>query len=150
MLINLELFFSFGVPMTKARKSSEITQIRKASSLEKYLGFPLFQGRPTRMDFDFITGNMSARLASWKHRLLNRAGRVALASSVPSAIPSYYMQICWMPQSVCEHINKITKDFIWKGTHEKGVNLVNWQKITQPKTKGIWVYKLLERPIFPC
>lgn len=129
-------FFSAGVPNAKAKKSTEITQIREAKSLGKYLGFPLFNGRPAKKDVEFITEKMSSRLASWKHRLLNKAGRVALASSVLTAIPSYYMQVCWLPQSVCSHIDKISRDFIWKGSQNKGVNLVNWQKVTQPKVLG--------------
>lgn len=128
--------FSSGVPTSKSRKSTEITQIRKANSLEKYLGFPLHHGRPARKDFDFITEKMCSKFASWKHRLLNRTGRVTLASFVLNSIPSYYMQICWLPQSICDHVDKITRDFIWKGNQNKGVNLVNWQKISQPKAHG--------------
>lgn len=79
---------------------------------------------------------MTARLASWKHKLLNRAGRVALASSVLTTIPSYYMQISWLPQSVCNQIDKISRDFIWKGSQNKGVNLVNWQRVSLPKSLG--------------
>lgn len=41
-------FISAGVPTSKARKSTQITQIRKANSLEKYLGFPLPSGRQTK------------------------------------------------------------------------------------------------------
>lgn len=129
-------FFSAGVPPAKARKSTQITQIREAKTLEKYLGFPLSHGRQTKKDFDFITDRMTSRLASWKHNLLNRAGRVTLASSVLSAIPSYYMQTCWLPQNVCNHIDKISRDFIWKGNQNKGLNLVNWHQVTLPKSLG--------------
>lgn len=105
-------FYSTGVPSSKARKCTDVTQIREAKSLEKYLGFPLIHGRSSKKDFEFITERMNTRLASWKHRLLNRAGRVALASSILTTIPSYYMQMCWLPQSTCDHIDKISRDFI--------------------------------------
>lgn len=59
-------FFSTGVPNAKVRKSTQITQIREAKTLEKYLGFPLPHGRQTRKDLDFITEKMTSRLASWK------------------------------------------------------------------------------------
>lgn len=98
-------FFSSGLPNSKARKCLEITQIREAKSLGKYLGFPLRHGRASRKDFEFIIEKMNTRLASCKHRLLNRAGRVALASSVLTSMPSYYMQVCWLPQSVCAKID---------------------------------------------
>lgn len=65
--------FSSCVPTTKSSKSTKITQIRKANSLEKYPGFPLHHGRLARKDFEFITDRMCSKLASWKHRLLNKA-----------------------------------------------------------------------------
>jgi len=79
---------------------------------------------------------MYSRLASWKNKLLNKPGRLTLASSVLSSIPSYYMQINWLSQSICDSIDKATRDFIWKGTDNKGINLVNWHKVTTPKHLG--------------
>lgn len=104
--------------------------------MEKYLGFPLHHGRASKKDFEFIAEKMNTRLASWKHRLLNRARRVTLASSVLTSIPSYYMQVCWLPQAICDQIDKIYRDFIWKGTQNKGINLVNWHKVFTPKALG--------------
>lgn len=46
-----------------------------------------------------------------------------MATSVLSTIPSYYMQIAWLPQSICALIDKTTRDFIWKGTTDKGIHL---------------------------
>lgn len=57
-------FFSHGVLTSKARRSTEITQIKGAHSLEKYLGFPLHHGRPARKDFDFITNKMTTILCN--------------------------------------------------------------------------------------
>ena len=79
---------------------------------------------------------MQTRLASWKNKLLNRPGKLALASSVLSSIPTYYMQINWLPQSLCESIDQTTRNFIWKGANDKGVHLVGWKKIAKPKHLG--------------
>lgn len=57
---------------------------------------------------------MKNKLTSWKYRLLNKAGRLALASSVLIAIPTDFMQVFWIPQSICDMIDRITRDFIWK------------------------------------
>lgn len=46
------------------------------------------------------------------------------------------MQISWLPQSVCNQIDRISRDFIWKGAQNNGVNLVNWQKVSLPKSLG--------------
>jgi len=79
---------------------------------------------------------MQSRLASWKSRLLNRAGRLTLASSVLSFIPTYYMQINWLPQTICDRVDQTTRNFLWKGTNNKGIHLVNWNKVTSPKSVG--------------
>jgi len=79
---------------------------------------------------------MQTRLASWKNRLLNKPGRVALASSVLSSIPSYYMKINWLPQNICDSIDQTTRNIIWKDSNNKGIHLVGWKKITKPKHLG--------------
>jgi len=46
------------------------------------------------------------------------------------------MQINWLPQSICANIDQTTRNFIWKGTNDKGVHLVGWKKIALPKHLG--------------
>lgn len=79
---------------------------------------------------------MQTRLSSWKNKLLNKPGGLALASSVLSSIPSYYMQINWLPQSICDSIDQTTRNFIWRGSNGKGIHLVGWEKIAKPKIMG--------------
>jgi len=126
-------FYSSGIPRSKINRLTAISNIRSTTSLDKYLGFPILKGRATKSDFNFIIEKMQTRLASWKHRLLNKLGRLALASSVLSSIPSYYMQITWLPQNICDLIDKTICDFIWKNANHKGLNLVSWDKIARPK-----------------
>ncbi|CAJ2646060.1 unnamed protein product [Trifolium pratense] len=79
---------------------------------------------------------MQSRLASWKNRLLNKPGRLALASSVLTSIPTYYMQIAWLPQSICDSIDQTTRTFIWRDSNNKGIHLVGWNKVARPKQYG--------------
>jgi len=92
--------------------------------------------RMKRVDYEFLIDKVHTRLASWKNKLLNKAGRLILAKSVLNVIPTYYMQISWLPQSICNQLNKMTRKFIWKGIVSKGVHLVGWDKITCPKSFG--------------
>jgi hypothetical protein len=66
----------------------------------------------------------------------NKSGRLALASSVLSSILTYYMQISWLPQSICDSIDQTTRNFIWRDSNNKGINLVGWDKIARPKIQG--------------
>jgi len=119
-------FFSSGTPQAKIHKLTAISGIRSTTSLEKYLGFPILKGQPKRSDFLFIIEKMQNRLASWKRKLLNKRGRLTLASSVLSSIPTYYMQINWFPQNICDSIDQTTRNFIWRDHNNKGIHLVNW------------------------
>jgi hypothetical protein len=129
-------FYSSGIPQAKINRLTSISIIRSTTSLDKYLGFPILKGRVKRSDFLFIIEKMQTRLASWKNRLLNKPGRLTLASSILSSIPSYYMQIAWLPQSICDSIDQTTRNFIWRDSSNKGIHLVGWIKIVCPKNQG--------------
>lgn len=46
------------------------------------------------------------------------------------------MQIVWLPQFICDQIDKMIRDFIWKVNSDKGIHLVGWQTIMKPKSHG--------------
>jgi hypothetical protein len=81
-------------------------------SLLAILVFPLIHGRVKKVDLNFIMESIQSKLAAWKGRLLNKAGRVTLAKLVLAAIPTYFMQQIWLPHSVCLGINKMVRNFI--------------------------------------
>ncbi|KAI9397372.1 hypothetical protein POPTR_003G016275v4 [Populus trichocarpa] len=48
---------------------SELSPMKFASSLGKYLRFPLIQGRVKRPDFNFIIDRIQSRLVDWKTKV---------------------------------------------------------------------------------
>jgi hypothetical protein len=128
-----QAFYSSGIPQAKINRLTSISDIKSTTSLDKYLGFPILKGRAKRSDFLFIIKKMQRRLAYWKNRLLNKPVRLTLASSVLSCISSYYMQIVWLPQSICDTIDQTTRNFIWRNNNNKGIHFVGWNKISHPK-----------------
>jgi len=112
------------------------TEIRQTFLLEKYLGFIMVHGWLSKSDYGFLIDKIQRRLVSWKNKLLNKAGKWTLAQSVLTSIPSYYMQIAWLPFFICEHIDKYMCSFLWKGNKDKGVHLVGWDKITRQRKVG--------------
>ncbi|KAL4328990.1 hypothetical protein AHAS_Ahas13G0255300 [Arachis hypogaea] len=114
-----------------------ISSIRFANSLGKYLGVPLKHGRVIKADFNDVVDKLPNRLASWKGRFLNKAGRICLAKSVLSSIPIYRMPVSLFPSGVCSNIDKITRSFIWCGSHNhRGLHLASWRVLTTPKKFG--------------
>ena len=58
-------------------------------------------------------------------------------NSILAGIPSYVMQTIWLPQSTCEALNKLNRNFLWGSTAEKcKVHLVRWEKVIHSKKQG--------------
>ncbi|KAK2392667.1 hypothetical protein QL285_066003 [Trifolium repens] len=127
---------SIGVCRRIRDNIATTTQIHATDRFEKYLGFKLFYGKVRKQDFSEIYDRVSAKLASWKGRLLNKPGRVVLANSVISSLPSYHMQVHWLLQGMCDDLDRTVRRFIWKGTGDSGMHLVGWDKVTQPRRYG--------------
>jgi len=131
------VFASAGVTRRRKESITSTTHIQFTSNLGNYLGFQIHHGRIKKEDFSSIMERVSSKLASWKWRLLNKPGRVTLANSVLTAIPAYSMQIQWLPQYVCDHLDKTVHNFIWKGSTNKGMNMVGWEKLLNLRRMGV-------------
>ena len=69
---------------------------------------------------------------------MNKAGKVTLVKSLLNSLPIYTIQNIWLPQLVCDDIDKIVRNFIWnKDGVRKGINLVNWNMVTRPKKEKL-------------
>ena len=106
-------------------------------NLGKYLGFPIKFGNSSTHDFDYILDKVQAKLQGWKANLLSMAGRLTLTKAVISAIPSYAMQGCYLPERIHNNLDRISRNFLWSSTEEKRkIHLVGWTKVTKPKDQG--------------
>ena len=125
------------LPRSKREVLASISQIRFTSSLGRYLGFSLVQGRVRRADFGDLVERIRRKLGSWKGRLLNKAGRTTFAKAVLTSIPISCTQAMWFPQSACEEIDRIVRNFILARTdNTRGLNLVNWNAVTRCRHDG--------------
>nr|KYP72651.1 Putative ribonuclease H protein At1g65750 family [Cajanus cajan] len=80
---------------------------------------------------------IQGRLAAWKSRLLNKAGRLCLVKSTISSIPVYSMQTLWLPQAVCNKIDQACRRMLWaKSDNTRFWSPVSWAVVTQPKELG--------------
>lgn len=68
---------------------------------------------------------------------MSLAGQVTLTKLVLNTIPVYYMQTNLLLNSVCEKIDKISRDFIWGFNSEgKGTHLISRENLCRPKDEG--------------
>ncbi|XP_015970506.1 uncharacterized protein LOC107493982 [Arachis duranensis] len=95
MKVNLEKSKAFCSKNVTARRRNiftSVSSIRFALDLGRYLGVNLNHSRISRASFHSVIEKVRGRLANWKGRLLNKAGRLCLINSVAASIPVYHMQ----------------------------------------------------------
>ncbi|CAN1127767.1 Putative ribonuclease H protein At1g65750 [Linum perenne] len=105
--------------------------------LGRYLGVPILHGKVTKHTYDFLLDRLDSRLAGWKTDNLSLAGRVTLASSVLNSLPSYVMQIAFLPVTLCDKIDRKIRDFVWGSSDSvRKTHNVNWDTVCKPKRMG--------------
>lgn len=140
-----QFLVSRNVSQVKIAKYVSISHFQHTLNIGKYLGFPILSGRVKNDDFGYILERINSRIAGWKSKLLNRAGRVCLAQSVLNSMPVYTMQNLRVPYGVCDRIDKSIRHFIWGEDHK---HWVKWDTVTLPKARGASASVLLGRQIF--
>ncbi|XP_065638811.1 uncharacterized protein LOC136071439 [Quercus suber] len=131
------LFFSHntanGVKETiKAMFGAQIIK-----SHESYLGLPSLIGRSKRNTFAQLKQRVSNKLAGWKEKLLSSAGKEVLIKAVAQAIPSYTMSCFKLPNTLCDELTGMVRQFWWgQVKDEKKLAWMSWEKMCLPKEKG--------------
>lgn len=104
----------------------------------RYLGIPLPVSKVPKSEIQALVDVVGNRLSTWKSKLLNKAGRVALAKSTLAAIPIHLSIIMGLQPWAISAIEKLMKAFVWQGTSTvaTGKCMVAWEKVCHPKDMG--------------
>ena len=110
----------------------------KTSALPmKYLGLLLGAQFKSKGIWHPIVEKMERRLAGWKRMYLSKGGRLTLIKSTLSNLPTYFLSLFPILASVAKCIEKIQRDFLWKGLGEEfKFHLVKWDTICSPISNG--------------
>ncbi|KAJ4810222.1 RNA-directed DNA polymerase (reverse transcriptase)-related family protein [Rhynchospora pubera] len=140
--LNLNLSKSTFVPFNLSNQ--QIEQIKEVLMCDcsnlplPYLGLPLTACRPSKETYLLLLEKLENKLAGWKNKLLSRAGRLTLVSSILSTILISFMSVFKLPVWVIKAIDKIRRGFIW-GRSPGGSNdipLLAWDRVCLPKSFG--------------
>ncbi|XP_075660665.1 uncharacterized protein LOC142630550 [Castanea sativa] len=112
---------------------------------EKYLGLPSLVGRNKRNIFNSIKEKLSKKLAGWKEKLLPKAGKEVLIKAMAQAIPTYTMSVFKLPDSLCEDLTSMIRNFWWgQRNDERKIVWMSWEKLCALKSSGGMGFKKLK------
>jgi hypothetical protein len=109
-----------------------------------YLGLPMGTTKPHMEDLTPLTDRVERKLcacANW----LSYTGRLEMINTAITPILTYAMCSIKLPAAFVENINRMKKQFLWRGNDQlkKGGNLVAWETVSKPKEKrGLGVVNL--------
>jgi mannosylglycoprotein endo-beta-mannosidase len=78
-----------------------------------YKIFPLCR-KIRRVDVQPLIDKVGGKLAAWKGRLLNKAGRLRLLNTVLSTIPTYFLTVFRLQKWALKKLDKLRRSFIGK------------------------------------
>ena len=103
----------------------------------KYLGLPSFIGRSKTQVFSILKERIGQKLASWKGKLLSMGGKEILIKAMAQVIPTYTMSCFELPQSLCDDLESMMRNFWWDQKQNKAkISWVNWKRMCISKAYG--------------
>jgi hypothetical protein len=137
--INLNKYELFCSPNMTNHQTDALSQalgVKLVPQPSKYLGVT-FKLRDRRVEgFQDLIDKVSARLQSWKSKLLSQAGRLTLINFVLTSLPIYTFSVFKILEVVCKKLDSLVNAFWWG--HEpsrKKLHMTSWETITQPKNE---------------
>ena len=113
------LFFSSNTPREIQEEIKNRFGAQVIKQHEKYLGLPSLVGKNKRNTFNDIKDKLRKKLAGWKDKLLSKAGKEILIKAVAQPIPTYTMSYFKLPDSLCEELTSMIRNFWWGQKQEE-------------------------------
>ena len=131
------LFFSKNTPKEIKEEIKHRFGAQVIRQHEKYLDLPSLVGKNKRNTFNDIKDKLSKKLTGWKEKLLSKVGKAVLIKAVAQAIPTYTMSCFKIPDSLCNDLTSMIRNFWWgqKGDEIK-MSWLSWEKLCEPKANG--------------
>lgn len=105
------IMFGEASPSSVRDEIKNALHVEKDDFEERYLGFPAPEGRMKKGKFQSLQEKIWKRVIQWGENFLSSGGKEVMIKAVLQAIPVYVMGIFKLPASVCEDLNKLTRQF---------------------------------------
>ncbi|KAK4548106.1 hypothetical protein RGQ29_032808 [Quercus rubra] len=106
------VWFSPRTPRRIKEQLAGILGLPTTNRIGTYLGTPIFTTRRTASSYQYLVENISKRIMGWQTKYLSMASRATLIKASITSIPTYAMQTTLLPQKICHHIDKLSRNFL--------------------------------------
>ena len=131
------VWFSPRTPRRIKEQLAGILGLPTTNRIGTYLGTPIFTTRRTASSYQYLVENISKRIMGWQTKYLSMASRATLIKASITSIPTYAMQTTLLPQKICHHIDKLSRNFLWGGSEQhRCCHTISWDTVTLPKEAG--------------
>ncbi|KAH9718961.1 reverse transcriptase domain-containing protein [Citrus sinensis] len=137
--------FSANVSEANVWQLCELLEVNATTNHGAYLGLPSYIGRKKKEVFHYIRDRVWKRLQGWSAKMLSRAGKEILLTTVALAMPNYAMSIYLLPKDLCRELEGMMNSYWWRNNHSngKGINWMKWKYLCNPKGHGGLGFKQL-------
>lgn len=103
----------------------------------RYLGVPIFRGKPRKRNIQSITERIKLNFSTWKGKSLSMMGRVELVQSVIVSSSLYSFHVYEWPKACIHTLESWMRNFIWSGDISIVKHTtVGWEKHCLPVAEG--------------
>ena len=132
-----DIVFSPNTSVVDRGKVCDCLGVKEVSKPGKYLGMPMCVGKGKKDVFGFISDRVQHKLQAWCNKELSKAGKLTLLKSSAQTMPTFWMSLFLIPDSICDEIEKKMNAFFWSGgSTGKGVKWCAWKRLCMPKDFG--------------
>ncbi|GKV47995.1 hypothetical protein SLEP1_g54839 [Rubroshorea leprosula] len=129
--------YGYNLPVRWVEGSASMMRCGVGKSHFSYLGMPVDGNPGNKKLWEPLVNKFRAKLAIWKATSLSFGGRLTLLNSVLSALPTFYMSLFLIPNSVMTELISIQRKFLWGGVEgQRKISWVKWDKVCGSKIKG--------------
>nr|XP_027082456.1 uncharacterized protein LOC113704781 [Coffea arabica] len=126
-----------SVPPARRRVVERITGFSRQHFPVRYLGFPLYIGRCKSLYFGEVCHAISARILSWRSKLLSPGGRLVLIKHVLSSLPTHLLSAAVIPVATFKSIERLCANFLWgSSTEQTRHHWIRWSHLCYPVMEG--------------
>lgn len=131
------IYFTSWFNSRVSQSIKSILNFNVASFPLTYLGVLMSPKKLCVSYFRPLVDRIYSTCSRWKHSKLSLATKSILMNSSLLAIPTYYLLVYPIPDSILKEISEVARNFFWhKGGYGKGIHAVSWIRITYSKIEG--------------